>query len=513
MRRRYMSARALALALLLLAARTAAQDLAEFEKKVTEHTLRNGLKLILIERHDAPVLAFHNYVKVGSVNEHVGVTGVAHLFEHFAFKGTKTIGTTSYAAEKKALERLDNVYNELLDERARGDKADKQRLEQLEREFERAQEEAARYVKSNEFSELLEREGAVGLNAGTGYDSTEYTVSLPSNRIELWFSLESDRFLNPVIREFYKERDVVIEERRMRVDNNPLGKLFEEFLSVAYKAHPYGQPLIGHMSDLRNLTRAEAESFFRKHYVPQNMIVAIAGDVDPKQAIALAETYFGRLPSGAEPGPVRTVEPEQQGERRLEVEVEAQPILIIGYHRPDVNHPDDIVFDGLADILSGGRSSRLYKKLVKEKQIAVAVQAAAAFPANRYPSLFVAFAIPAAGRSVEELEKAIYEELERLQNEPVAPEELEAFKTRSRASLLRSLNSNEGLANLLASFEAMTGDWRNLFRQLDRIDKLTGEDLMRVARQYFVKRNRTVGYLTRPSAAPQKEEKTANPKP
>jgi predicted Zn-dependent peptidase len=484
-----------AVAGLLLPALVGAQSLEEFEKRVTEFTLKNGLKFIILERHEAPVVSFHTYVDAGSANEVKGITGLAHIFEHMAFKGTTTIGTRDYAAEARAMAKVDSLFMEIKRERWKGPNADPKRLEALEKAFKEAQEEAGKYIVHDEFEEALTREGASGLNASTSWDATRYVVSLPSNKLELWMSLESERFLRPVLREFYKEKAVVMEERRLRTESQPIGRLLEEFLAMAYKAHPYGEPVVGHMSDLETITRQEAIRFFRTYYIPSNMTIAIVGDVNPKEVKELAEIYFGRIPSGPKPEPVETVEPPQIGEKRIVVEDPSQPVLLMGYHKPDMNHPDNAVFDAITDIMGVGRTSRLYRSLVRDKKIAIAASAIQGIPGNKYPGLFLFFAIPAKGHTNQECEEAILAEIERLKTEPVTPEELKKAKTRSRAALIRQLASNSGLAGQLAFYEVITGDWRNLFRQLEAIEKVTAEDIMRVAKTYFTRSNLTVGVI------------------
>ncbi|MHC4545376.1 MAG: M16 family metallopeptidase [Planctomycetota bacterium] len=472
-----------------------AQDLAEFEQRMTEFTLDNGLKFLVLERHQAPVVSFHTYADVGSVDEVLGITGMAHLFEHMAFKGTKTIGTIDYGAEAKVLVKIDELYNAIKAEQRKGERADKARLKELQTQFKQAQQEAQQYMVHDEYEEVYKHAGSVDFNAGTSWDFTQYIVSLPSNKVELWMLMESDRFCNPVIREFYKERDVVMEERRLSIETRPQGRLIEEFLAVAYKAHPYGRHVIGHMSDLQTMTRSEAEAFFRKYYGPANLTVAIVGDVNPRQIKALAAKYFARIPGGSKPEPVETVEPPQIGERRVTVEDPAQPFIVIGYHKPGYNHPDNAVFDAITDIIGLGRTSRLHKSLVKEKKIAVAASAFQGLPGDKYPGLFLFYAFPAKGNTYQECEEAIYEEVEKLKTELVTSEELAKAKTRARAGLIRQLDSNSGLAGQLTSYEVVTGDWRNLFNQLDQIDKVTAEDIQRVAKEYFTKKNRTVGVI------------------
>jgi len=480
-----------------------AQDLAAFEKRMTEFTLGNGLKFLVLERHEAPVVSFHTYADVGAVDEVRGITGLAHLFEHMAFKGTKTIGTKDYKAEAEAMAKIDKAFLALKAERRKGDRADKDRLEQLQARFKEAQEEAQQYLVHDEYEEVFSREGSAGFNAYTSQDATQYIVSLPSNKLELWMMMESDRFANIVLREFYKEKDVVMEERRLGVESRPVGRLLEEFMGIAYKAHPYGDEVVGHMSDLQTITRAEADDFFRKYYSPSNLTIAIVGDVNPDRVRNLAQKYFGPILSSPKPDPVETVEPPQLGERRVVVEDPAQPFVLIGYHKPSIHHPDDAVFDAITDIVGMGRTSRLYKSLVKEKQIAVYASGFQGMPGYKYPGLFLFYAVPARGHTNEESEQAIYDEIERLKTELVTPEELDKAKTRARASLVRQLASNSGLAAQLTFYQVITGDWRDLFRQLDKIDRVTAEDIQRVAKEYFITRNRTVGIIETTVAANQ----------
>lgn len=469
-----------------------AQDLSEFEKRMTKFTLANGLKFLVLERHEVPVVSFHTYADVGSVDEVKGITGLAHLFEHMAFKGTKTIGTKDYKAEAKAMAKMDEAFEAMKAERRKGEQADKARLEQLEKQFKEAEQEAQKCMVHDEYEEILTRVGAEGFNAYTSNDATQYIVSLPSNKMELWVLLESDRFANPVLREFYKERDVVTEERRM-MENSPGGRLWEEFEAIAYKAHPYGEPVVGHMSDIKTMTCPEAGAFFKKYYCPSNLTVAIVGDVNPQEIKKLAEKYFSHIPSGPKPEPVETEEPPQRGERRVVVEDPAQPEVMIGYHQPNVNHPDSAVFEVIADIMGTERTSRLYKSLVKEKKIAVSTYAWQNW--NKYPGLFIFWVTSARGHTNQECEQAVYAEIEKIKTEPVAPEELKKAKTRSRANLIRQLDSNMGLAAQLTFYQVVTGDWRNLFKQLDKINKVTAEDIQRVAKECFTTKNRTVGVI------------------
>lgn len=468
------------------------------EKRVQEHVLKNGLRLLILERHEVPVVSFVTQCNVGAVDEHVGMTGVAHIFEHMAFKGSREIGVTDAAAEASALDKLDAAFQALNAERAKGERASKEKLEELQAAFERLEKDALQYVVNNEYSVIIEENGGSGLNASTSSDTTQYFVSFPSNRLELWFHLEADRFKEPVLREFYKEKGVVMEERRMRTESNPIGKLLEEFTAVAFKAHSYGYPVIGHAADIATLTRGEAADFFRKYYVPNNITIAIVGDVDAKQGIALAEKYFGAFPAGPRYEPVETVEPEQQGEKRAEVESPAQPIVGIGWHKPAATHPDDAVYDVISDLLSSGRTSRIYANLVKGKQIALQAGAFGGYPGAKYPNLFIVYGLPSVGHTADDLEKALLEEVEKLKKEPVSEAELARVKLRARASLIRGMNSNRGLAMQLCSAQTILGDWRDAFRQLRRIEAVTAADVERVAKQTFKKKNRTVATIVKP---------------
>ena len=472
-----------------------AQDLAAFEETVTEFTLENGLTFLLVERHEAPVVSFMTYADVGSVDEVKGVTGLAHIFEHMAFKGTKTTGTKGLEKELKAMAQVDRAFKELQAERNKGSLADGDKIAFLEEAFDMATKSAKEWAVSGEMDEVLDRAGVVGLNATTGADATRYFYSLPSNKIELFFSLESDRFLDPVLREFYIEKEVVMEERRMRTESSPVGRLIEEMIAASYKAHPYGEPSVGHMSDLATVTRGEARVFFDKYYSASNLTIVLVGDVDPVQVKQLARTYFDRLPGKPKPVPVETVEPPQLGERRIIVEDRSQPVLLMGYHKVDIRHKDDLVFNVLSDILGRGRTSRLYKTMVKEKKIAVNASSFTDFPGSKYPNMMVFFSFPSQGHTADECEDVINEEIERIRNEPVSEGELQKAKTRARTDLVRSLASNSGLAGQLAYTHVLTGDWRNLFYMLDQINSITAEDLQRVAKQYLVKKQRTVAMI------------------
>ncbi|MEZ5356811.1 MAG: pitrilysin family protein [Bryobacteraceae bacterium] len=484
-----------ALAIVLSLAAQAQDDFKDVMSRVQEFTLDNGWRFIVVERHQAPVASFYTYADVGSAQEVKGITGLAHMFEHMAFKGTRKIGTKDYTQEKEALERVDRAFQAIQAEKQKTGGGDPKRVQSLEQEFKSAEAAAGEFVVANEFGQIIERSGGRGLNASTSYDKTDYFFSLPSNSAELWFYLESERFYQPVFREFYKEAGVVREERRMRTESSPQGRLIEEFTAAAYKAHPYGEPVVGHMSDLESFTRADATEFFQKYYGPGNLVSVIVGDVSSAKIKALAEKYMGRIAARPVPPPLRTVEPPQTVERRLILRGKAQRIAYMGYHKPSILDPDLAVYEALSSILSDGRSSRLHQALVQKQKVAVAAAGFTGFPGQKYPGLFLFGAIPSPGKTNEDVEKAMLGEIKRLIDEPVSAEELEGVKNRARAGLINLLGNNTSMASQLAEWKALTGDWRNLFRFLDKLNAVTPQDVQRVAKETFKDSNRTVAFL------------------
>jgi predicted Zn-dependent peptidase len=478
-----------------------------FEKTTTVKVLPNGLTLIVCERHDAPVFSYDTLIDAGDVDDPTGESGLAHMFEHLAFKGTSEIGTKDYGAEKVALEKVEAANNAYEAEYLKPVGRDDQRLKELKQAFVDAQTDAEKYVIPNQFTQIAEQNGAHGLNAETGLDDTQYFWSMPENRLELWAWMESSRLADTVPREFYKERDVVMEERRMRVDSNPEGRLFEQFFATAYVAHNYGRSDIGWPSEVSQITATEAMAFHRKYYVGGNVVVAIVGDVDAKTAMPMLEKYFSRVPGGPKPEDMTTVEPRQFAEKSLVIREQTQPIYIEGYHRPSYRDPDDAVYDAISDILSNGRVSRLYRSLVEQQQIAAEAVGESPVPGEKYPSLYLFGAVPLPGHTDAEMRDAIHKEIERLKKTDVTDAELQMYKTRTRADLLRGLADNQGLANSLAAYQTRYGDWRELFLQLDRVDKVTKADIRRVANKVFVASNRTTAEIdTNPPAADAKKD-------
>jgi predicted Zn-dependent peptidase len=483
-------------ALLLVPLALAAQSL---EERVTEDRLRNGFKVLMIERHASPTVALYILFKAGAVDESDDATGIAHLLEHMLFKGTKTIGTTDYAREKELLDAIERVGTTLDEERAKGAGADAERVQSLERELEELQEKAHRYVIRNQYESYYTKHGAQGFNAATSKDYTLYMVELPSNKIELWALLESDRLQNYVLREFYTERRAVLEERRMRIDTNPVGKLGERFLETAFEVHPYGKSIIGYPEDILLLSEEKAHRFYRNHYTPENGVIILVGDVYPDTVLPMLERYFGALPARDAVHTAIPTEPTQRRERRIEVEFDAEPFLMIGYHKPTIPHRDNYVFDMISGILSFGRTSRLHRAVV-ETGIAVSAYSFNGHPGERFDNLFMFTGAPRAPHTTADLEKAMYAEIEKLKNEPVAEEELDRVMKQVDAAFVRALQSNSGMAYWLASSEATAGSWRYLLTWREEIRRVTPEDVMRAARTYLTAENRTVGTIVKPGA-------------
>ncbi len=459
--------------------------------RVAEFTLDNGMTFIVLERHQAPVISFMTYVNVGSAYEAPGKTGVAHFLEHLAFKGTTQIGTSDYQAEKAGLDQLDRLFDKLQAASIAGRTAE---VATLQSEFDALKQQTATYVRQNEYGQIVERAGGVGLNATTSADATRYFYSFPANKLELWMSLESERFLDPVFREFYEEKDVILEERRLRTDNSPVGKMIEAFLETAFPGHPYGRPVIGSEQDIRNLTRQDVSDFFTTFYTPNRITAAIVGDVDPAEVKRLAETYFGRYQTRSRAPDVVAITPVQSSPQTVTLNLQTQPWYFAGYQRPASTDPDDATYQLMAAVLSGGRTSRLYRNLVEQK-IVLSVEASNGFPGDLYSNLMLLYAQPAPGHTIEEIASLLDAELQRLKTEPVSTTELERVKTQSRAAILQLLASNQGMVGLLAEYQAKTGSWRNLFEQLKAIEAVTVSDVQRVAQATFVPEKLTIGRL------------------
>jgi len=458
---------------------------------VREVTLDNGLRLLVLRRPGAPTAAFVTYYRVGGVDEHLGTTGIAHLLEHMLFKGTETIGTTDVEAERPLFARMDAAHDSLLGARSSGDT---DRVARFAATIDALEDSARAFVVPNEFDRILTRAGARGLNATTTSESTVYFVELPANRAELFFALEGDRMAHPVFREFYTERDVVTEERRMRVDTSPGGLLYEAHMSAAFTMHPYGVPVVGYRSDLETLRRPDVADYYRRFYGPDNAVIAVVGDVDPERITAWAREYLGAIPAGERPPLPLAVEPPQLGERRVTIEWDAQPQLRIGWHVPGSTHDDAPALAILSSVLTGGRTSRLYRRLVLEDRSATGVFTSLG-PGSLFPQLFQVDATPRAPHSPREVEEAVYEEIAQLARDGPTDDEVTRVRNQIAAGAVRRIESNLGLALQIAESESLLNGWRETFRSNEALRAVTAEDVRRVAARYFSASNRTVATL------------------
>lgn len=466
---------------------------------VVKRVLPNGMTFLFLRRGGAPTVSFVTHFRAGGVDEWTGISGTAHLFEHMLFKGTHSVGTTNYAAEQALFPVIDAVADSFTAEFRKGGATDSARLEALRDRLKQLEDSARHFVESNELDRILTENGAQFLNASTGNDVTNYYFALPSNRAKLWFLLESDRIRNPVLREFYSEREVVMEERRLRVETQPGGLLREEFLQAAFRAHPYGRPVVGVASEIQAVTRNSAQEYFKRFYGPNNAVVAIVGDINVDSMTAWADHYFADIRAGEPHRPVVTQEPPQHGERRIEVEYDANPQVLIGYHVPNAEHPDAAALSVLSAILTGGRTARLYQRLVIQGRVAAAINSGMA-PGQLYPRLLQFSGVPIAPHTTQEIEAAVYDELDRLQREPPTDYELQRVRNQVQASAIQRLEDNFGLAFQLSNSEALWYDWRETFRFQSALARVTAADVQRVARTYFSKSNRTVATLVRPAA-------------
>ena len=477
--------------------------LKKFEQGVRKFVLSNGLRVLFFRRESAPVFAGQTWVKVGGVNEALGKTGAAHLLEHMAFKGSETIGTKDYAKEKVLLDQIEDYITKEEALKSGGPEMGtpaqrESEIKDLHKKMEGTYQELSKLWIDNEFSVMYERQGEAGLNAGTAKDYTMYRVNLPKVAFELWCWMESDRILHPVFRQFYKERDVVREERRMRTDDDPGGRLYEALISTSYWSHPYSFPTVGWPKDILSIRKSDTEEIYKTYYRPDNMVLSLVGDLDPDQAVVLLEKYFGRIPSSDKPLPrPMGQEVPQKGERQVTVEFDAQPSLFLGYHKPSYPHPDDLKFSVLHAVLTGGRSSLLYRELVLKQQLAVSVSTDEA-PGVLYPSLFIVSAVPRVGVSNEKLAAAVQEILDRVQTMKFTPEELEAAKRRVRVGFLGELDSNEELAAALGEAELLYGDWKAKLKMFEMVEETTAEDLSRLSKEYLRPSMRTFAHLERP---------------
>ena len=460
---------------------------------VVRHVLDNGMTFLVLPRHQAPTVSLVVHYPVGSVNEHLGNTGIAHVLEHLLFKGSRDIGTTDPSLEAPLVAAADAAHDSLIAELARP-RPDTARVRRLAEAVSSFEDQAGAYAVPNEYDRILSAAGARGLNATTSHEATRYFVEIPANRLELWFALESDRMRNPVLRGFHTEMDVVREERRLRLETSPGGIIQTALLATAFQVHPYGVPVIGHAADLQYMSRRQVAEYFRDYYGARNAVAAVVGDVDPDQVVEWAEEYFGAVPPGRPAPPVLAREPEQAGERRITVEFDAEPRLMIGWRAVSGLHEDAPALQMLGSLLTAGRSTRLYRRLVAGDQSAIHVSAYLG-PGFAHPGLFIVNAVPKAPHTTHEIEQSIYQELDDIRANPPEAAALERIRNQVRAGEFRRLSSNLQLGVQIAESEAVFGDWRETFRLSRRILEVTPEDVQRVTAKYLHPGGRTVAVM------------------
>ena len=413
---------------------------AGLKEQVFETVLPNGLKVILLENHKAPLVTFQVWYRVGSRNESWEKTGLSHMLEHMMFKGTEKIGP-------------------------------------------------------EQFSRIIQENGGDD-NAFTSHDYTAYFENLSADRVQVAIDMEADRMQNLILREegFRTERMVVMEERRLRTEDNPQSVLIEQILATAFQIHPYRWPIIGWMEDIARFTLEDLKVYYRTYYNPANAFLVVVGDFKKEELLSKIEKALGSYSKGVAPNQEKDKEPLQIGERRIFVKKEAQlPTILMAYHVPNLRDPDSYILEVIATILSGGKSSRLYQSLVRDKRLVLSADADHSL-VSRDPNLFTLSADLLPGKEVSEVEKAFNQEIERLQREPVGEQELEKAKNQLEASFIFGQDSIFNQARLLAHHEIAL-NWKAIDDYLPSIQKVTPEDIQRVAKKYLVQDNRTVGIL------------------
>ncbi|EKR27952.1 peptidase M16 inactive domain protein [Leptospira interrogans serovar Bataviae str. L1111] len=480
------------------------------EEKTRTFQMENGLNVLMMKREDSPTIAVYTKFLVGSADETPEIAGTAHLLEHMLFKGTKNIGTTNYEKEKPYLEqiavwgkRLDTLRLKELEMKEKGEEPSdefKNQIETLKKRFYSLLELHRKFVISNEDNYIYSKNGGVGFNAYTSNDVTNYQILLPANRLEIWAKLESDRLKNPILREYYTERDVVLEERRMRVENRGLGILREKYLDAALpEGHPYRMPVIGYEKNLGFLDLEKTKTFFKNYYDPQRMVIAVVGSLDFDKTEKILRNYFGDLKKGSLQPLKKTTQAGFNGSKFVSVVHPSTPSKIIGFHKPAFPHPDDAVFSIIDTLLAEGESGRLYKKLILEKQVAQGVYCWNGDPGDRFSNLFSIYITNNQNADQKKVENLVQEELDKLKTELITSEELFRIKNQILGGYLRALDDNGKLADVLSLYQLLYGDWRELLRGYEELDTVTPEDVQRVAKKYFVPENRTIAELNPPA--------------
>ncbi len=468
-----------------------------FEMNVAVHydSLDNGLKIIVVPDTNVAVVSSRLYYFVGSMYEGPGTSGLSHMYEHMMFKGTKTLGTTDYEAEIPIMNKIDSLGN--LMERVRQSQPKPPDADSLVAYY-RSQisellNQQRQYIKKDEIWELYMNNGGTHLNAWTGDDMTAYIVTLPANKIDLFYWIESDRMANPVLREFYSERDVVAEERRMRYDNKPLNRYWERLFAQFYTAHPYRIPTIGWMSDIQAYTREKMKNHINRYYTPDNAVIVLVGKINPSQAVKDIEKYFGSIPRSENPkDEVVTREPKPIGETRFMVHDNAQPRVDMLFHTPGYPHEDLYRLDVVEGIFNG-RSGRLYQRLVTEEGLCTDAGAGNAY--RLHDGFFHLYATLKKGVDPKLVEEIILEEIQNVIDNPPSELEMQRIRNSIKKSFVTRLESLEGLSDQLAWFERL-GSWKDMLKYPEKIAEVKSEQIPQTVKTYFNPSLKTIGILT-----------------
>jgi predicted Zn-dependent peptidase len=463
-----------------------------FKSKVVEKRLKNGIVLLMIDRGFSPTLAFHISFRVGSADESYSTSGAAHILEHMLFKGTDKLGTKDYKKEKPILDRIEAV-GETID-RLRLENPGSGEIKKLEAELKNLQAQHSELTVSSPYDMLYTSNGGVMFNASTSRDMTGYYIQLPSDRVELWAETESSRLKHPVFREYYSERDNVFEERLMRYQSSGDGLLQESFFAAAYSAHPYRHPTIGWESNIKYMSINDIKKFYNTYYIPSRMTITVVGKQNTEETYSIIKKYFEDIEPRPEPGEIKIIEPEQPGEKRINVYFKSRPSVMIGWKKPAAPSEDDYAFDIMQTALGGGKSSRLYRTLVLEKKMASMVYAWNGAPGSRYDNMFIVYAAPVDGVTPETLEKEIYSEMNRFRKE-VDEAEIGRVKNLSESSFIFMLDNNDGIAGQLSYFQTVFRDWRYIANYLDNLNKVSVGDIHISYDKYIRDNNKTVAVL------------------
>lgn len=468
----------------------------QIQLDIHREVLDNGLTVIINKNQQAPVVACRLFFTTGSVHEAPGRSGIAHMLEHMLFKGTKKTGVTDSILDAQYIHEIDSVR--ALYRQAKFKKDSAQAKIHLAA-YDSLLKEHRKIMVKDELWETYLKEGGTGLNAFTSDLMTAYFVTLPKNKLELYFWLEADRMQNGVLREFYPERDVVREERRMRYDDSPTGRYWETLYAVFYEAFPYRVPTIGWASDINNLTRQQAQEHYDKYYKPNNAILVLSGDVDPQSVMPLIKKYFAPLPRGEDHAEILIEEPEQVAAKSIvQYKDDAKPRIDLLFHTPSITDQDIYALDIIEGVLNG-KSGRLYRELVLKQKLANG--ASAGNYADMYYSTFRFSAVLKDPQQHAELTASIWKEIKRLQTELISENELQKVKNQVLARTVRSLESMEHLATQLAFYE-MYGDWNIISTFPEGVQKVTREEVQAAAIKYFKHHLSTQGMILPQSMSP-----------